>query len=87
MTLKDLTDLIPTIGVVGAILLAALWAGNKRLWVFGWSYQELKEHNSELKSQLLELQAKYEKREARLWELHAINSRVADRALEQKIEK
>lgn len=81
MTIKDLVDLVPTIGIVGVIAFIIFWAGNNRRWVYGWQYDEMK---ANLTGQIDMWKEKYEKMNAAWIEVINTNSRVADKALDKK---
>ena len=47
MDLKQLLDIVNTVGLVG-VLVMILWGGAKRLWVYGWYYREQQQYQIRL---------------------------------------
>lgn len=86
--IKQIVDLIPTIGIAGAILGAALYFGSRKLWVYTWVYLEMKvSYEAQLKDKDEQIQMwkeRYDQLNDMWREINHINSRVADKALEKK---
>jgi hypothetical protein len=78
LDLTVLGTLVERFGLPLALLIALIWSGWKRMWVFGWYPELLEKQNAQLQAEVHELQTAARENAAALSQLLALAERGDD---------